>query len=194
VAIDLAAAACDAIATYFGEAVTGLTARRGWPEANIELDLEAGPVLTVEPGPVERTLVPPRRIDQSGTSTLVVTYRVAWITITAQLDLWAQHRAARDDTAALIEAALHNRLPAVAGLYLDSTGYHGRPLTITCTDSRPEDQGDGAARGEWRQTWEIRIDTDLVVLTEHPKLTEADIAAAIDAGGDVVTDTVTVGG
>jgi len=194
VAIDPSAAACDAIAAYFASVIDGLTARRGWPEANTELDLASGPVLTVEAGPRESVLVPPRRIDQSGTTTLVVTYRVAWLSFPVQLDLWAAHRADRDDTAEIIESALHNRLPAVAGLFLDSTGYHSRPLTIACTSSRSEDQGDGAARGEWRHTWELSVETDLVVVTEHPALTEADIAAAIEAGGDVVTDTVTIGG
>jgi hypothetical protein len=187
-AIDPVAAAADAIAAYLQANVTGLTARRGWPEGNVELDLGAGPVAAVTPGPREDTPCSPREVDRTGSGTLTLTYRVAELDITAQLDVWAAYRAVRDDTVAAIEAKLHNRLPFQPGLWLTSTGYFNRPLTIESRRISVPDSEDTAPAGEWRATWELRIRSDLVVQTTKPEIVTTTLRTSTDLSNITVTE------
>lgn len=192
--IDPVAAAQDAIAAYFADAIEGMTCRRGWPEANVSLDLASGPLLTVTPGPVERTPTQPIEVDRedSDDGALLVTYRVAWVRIRAQLDLWAAHRSKRDDMAALVEAALDNDMPRAPGLTLTSSSYHGRRLHAVARALTPQDSADGAPRGEWRQTWELTIDTDIVARATLPATATIEFETTTDLGGTEITDTTSV--
>lgn len=187
-AIDPVAAAADAIAAYLAANVTGLTARRGWPEGNVELDLGAGPVAAITPGPSEAVLCSPREVDRSGSGTVTVTYRVGELDITAQLDVWAAYRAVRDDTVAAIEAKLHNRLPFQPGLWVTSTGYHDRPLIVEARRISVQDSEDTAPAGEWRATWELRIRSDLVVQTTKPELVTTTLRISTDLSNITVTE------
>jgi hypothetical protein len=190
--IDLVSSALDALADHLTETIPGLTARRGWPEANTALDIdEARHVAAVIAGPPEYTLVSPRSVKQTGSTLLAIQYRVAEVEIPVQLDLWCAYRATRDDLVPLVETALHNRMPFQAGLWLSSAKYYGRPLTIETAKgggSRFQDAPDAVARGEWRKTWDLTIRTDMVVEAEHPAMLTAAIRAAVTSLGTTITE------
>jgi len=105
VAIDPIAAACDAIAAHL-TTISGLTAQRGWPEHGVEASIASGAgLLAVAPGPAKYERCSPRAVDTAVSApNVLVTYRIAWLRIEAQLDLWAPYRATRDDLVALVEA------------------------------------------------------------------------------------------
>lgn len=167
-AIDPIDAALDAVAAYLG-GLSGIAAgQRGWPEHPERLDLRGGPVVTVTQVDHHRVLLPPHPLDTGAT----VTWKVANLTIAAQLDAWAAYRAQRDDAGAVLEAGLHNRIPWQHGLYLLSTGFHDRPLVVTAGQGRSVDDGNGAEVGEWRRRWMLTIQTDLVVLAATPQQLE----------------------
>lgn len=189
-AIDPVAAALDAVVAYLtGLGITGLTARRGWPEANVELDIDQTKhVVAVLPaGKPTVRLVSPKSIDQTGSGTLTVTYRVGEIEVPAQLDLWCAYRAQRDEVVAAIEARLHNKLPFLPGLWLTSTGYHSRPLVVDVVFAGTDDEQDDAAVGEWRATWDVTIRSDLVADATHPEL--AIVALRLETELDSITIT-----
>lgn len=188
-AIDYAAAAMDALATWLAS-VTGVAgAQRGWPEHNESLDLSAGPVATVTMvgRPVPNDCAPARipELDSNDAGTLTVTYRVGWPVIRLQVDLWAAYRSQRDDAVAAIEGAREAQLPA-AGLWLTSTGYHNRPLTVLfLTGPETTDESDAATVGEWRASWDVEIHTDRIATTTHPQQGRVDLS--LDLDGDTVT-------
>lgn len=171
--IDPIAAALDAVAARFvGLGTPALRARRGWPEHGVDLDLEAGPLLSVfavDQGVATRCS--PRAVAVGGTGAqALTTYRVGFLRVAMQLDLWAKYRAQRDDLAHAIEAAAAGSIPHHSGLRLTSAGYHERPLTLTLGAGRALDDGPKVEAGEWRQVWTASVDTDLVVEVTHPRL------------------------
>jgi len=134
-------------------------------------------------------IVSPRQVDQSGSDTLTVTYRVAMVECLVQVDLWCAHRATRDVLAALIEAALHNQLPHTTGLWLTQADYYSRPLTLDVQERREEQS---VPEGEWRTSWTLRLTTDLVVQTTHPELTQLDIDFIAELVAEFDTETTSV--
>lgn len=188
-AIDPVDAAVDAVVAHlaaaFGSAATIL---RGWPEANVEQDLGAKPLVVVSAGPEDREACPPTAKSQSGTTTLSVVYRIAYLRIPAQIDLVCAHRAVRDTASLTLRQALDNALPGKPGLYLSSTGYFNRPVTVRAPRVLPDDDGDTASTGQWSRSWDIVIETDEVRTVTHPALVEVDVE--IDDG--TVTETLTV--
>lgn len=182
-AIDPVDAALDALATYFGGLSGIASAERGWPEHPEQLDLSSGPALTVTRVDDQRVYVPPKPLDDGPT----VTYQVGELTITAQLDLWAAYRAQRDDAGAVVEVGLHNRLPQQSGLFLDSTGYHDRPLDVVAGQGTSLDDDGRDTVGEWRRRWLLTITTDLVVLADTPQ--QLAIVLRATAGGVTESDT-----
>jgi hypothetical protein len=192
VPIDPVAAALDALVQHFTERLgeQGLTARRGWPEPNVELDVDENRHVVSIAAAGERTtrLVSPRTVSTVGTSRLVVLWRIAELEFIAQIDLWCAYRSGRDRMVPLLEDAFHNRMPRQPGLFLSSDGYYSRPLTIDAGASRYQDAVDTASRGEWRTTWDVTIRTDKVFETTHPALTTVAIRAAIEAHGIEITE------
>lgn len=192
-AIDPIAAACDAIAAHL-TTITGLTARRGWPEHGVEASIASGAgLLAVTPGPVQYERCAPRSVDATVSApNVTVTYRIAWLRIEAQLDLWAPYRAVRDDLVAAVEAKAANSLPNHSDLRLTSTGYYSRPLTVELDQMTPEDGGANTERGVFRQTWRAVISTDLVAQATHPQLLRADLELTNTLGGIDVEETTSI--
>jgi len=165
-------AAGDAIAAYFQDAVAGLTARRGWPETDQALDLTQ-PLLAVELASADPTWVAPRLLGKVGDRWM---WRIGWLSIQGQIDLWTAYRAKREEMAPLIEAAFHNILPTQTGLFLDST--------------TPEADGDSANKGEWRQTWDCTVSTYQVAFSDHPTLSSLNLTLSTQLSSETVTETV----
>lgn len=185
-------AALDAIAAHFQTALAShsLTALRGFPEANKDLDLQAGPVLTVTGGSGDEEACSPNEVDRTSTQVL---YRIGYLTVPVQLDLWCRSRALRDRVGIAVREAFHNRLPWTAGLYLTSSRYHNRPIDLVLDKPRAvDDDGDSASARQWRATWMCTVTTDVVQLVTMPILTEAIVEVETDVGGTLVTDTQTV--
>jgi hypothetical protein len=182
-------AACDAIAVHF-DCIAGLRGIRGWPEFGRDLQLEdGGALVSVVAGTATAERVSPREVCKTviGADHEIL-YRVGWLVIDAQLDLWSPHRALRDRYAALIEQNSTNRLPFTSDLELQSTGYHDRPLKITATGSRLLDSGDGTAQGMWRQLWDLRISTDLVIAATHPSVAALCFDVTVEDQGIAVAE------
>lgn len=186
-AIDPVSAALDAIAAHFAAAgISGLTARRGWPEANVELDLGAGPLLTVAATDRGRVVfVTPVRVDSADD---LHTYKVGELEVAATLDLWCAYRATRDDAAALVDAALHNGLPFWSGLRVTSSGYFSRPVNVWAQRISLPDETDGAARGEWRASWALVVTSDLVAQATIPRLARIALRVSTDLSGVELTE------
>lgn len=181
-------AAGDAIAEYFAANVDGLTARRGWPETDQALDL-TDPLLTVELASTEPTWVAPRLLGRVGDRWM---WRIGWLQITGQIDLWTAYKAKREEMAPLIEKAFHNSLPAQTGLFLDSAGYHDARMEVTFGTGAPEADGDSAPKGEWRQTWDCTVSTYQVAFSDHPTAASLTISLSTELSTETVTETSTV--
>ena len=193
--IDPAASAVDAVVAYFASVLGSSVSRvlRGWPEHGQDLKLGDGPVLAVTVAGDERTLLPPRNVDQAVQGDgLLVTYKIGTLRLSAQLDLWTQYRSQRDDVSALIEAAAHNRLPHQAGLFLDQSDYYSRPLNVNVGRGRTQDDPRGVSKGMWRRFWDLTIDTDVVVQATTAQLKQLDLQAALEEGATTISETVQV--
>jgi hypothetical protein len=183
-------AACDAIAAYF-DGIAGLRGVRGWPEWGRDLKLaDGGALVSVVPGLGIATRCSPREVDRTLIGSDIETlYRVGWLVLDAQLDLWCSHRALRDRYAAQIELASTNLLPNSTDLNLTSSGFDGRdgyfdrPLKITMKQSRISDAAEGVAQGAWRQLWDLRISTDLVIPATHPQIASLEFDVIIEDQG-----------
>lgn len=190
--ISPAEAAADALVAHLTTEL-GASARvlRGWPEHAVDLDLGTLPVVAVTWQQPTAEECSPKVVDSEtgdpGDPT-TYTYRVAWLTIPAAIEVFAAYRAVLDDVGLLVEAALHNRLPNAPGLRLTMASYYGRSLTGTQTGERADADSTSAERGEFRKTYFLELATDRVVQTTHPALTRLDLALLIESGG-VETET-----
>lgn len=202
-------AACDAIAAFFARKIPALRGLRGWPEHDDLLDLGnpddgVKAVLSVFAGERPSSTirrVPPRKVDQTdiaGGPQVCILYRVAWIEFDVQLDLWAPHRAVRDEFAALVEVASVDRLPvspdfrAFATGHFERSGYFDRPIDCVLLGSAIVDNDGAVESGEWRQTWNAHVWMDLVVPTDRfTKITSIDIETTITDQGVSVTEPIT---
>jgi hypothetical protein len=188
------AATCDALVAHLVTALgSGYTVRVGWPEHNVALDLSV-PVIAVHPSPwqsQERTAEAIRHTDNGdGTTTSLYAYGRTWGQL--QIDIWAPYRARRDETAALVEAALNgDRFPQRVGLLLTLSNYHSITAALDRTGpGRNEDDTETAGRGEWRRTVMVRAECALVAEVTEPTTTLA--GAEIDVDDGTLTDTVEV--
>lgn len=195
--IEPQAAALDALAAYLTTELASyehtVKVRRGWPESHEALDLEGGPEIAITAGnPVVVPCVP-KMVDETpdGDDTLY-TWRVAFVSFPAQIDVWAPYRVWRDELGQLVQAALFNGLPTRSGLWLPSTTYYSRPLSADVTLTRTEDGSDSAPLGQWRQTWGLEVRSDWVVQSTHPKLEQIDISLSIEHGETTVVATTSV--
>jgi len=187
-ATDPISSALDALVTHLAsELGSSATVRRGWPEAAVEMDVGTKPEVAVTASPSPRaTLVSPRELDESGSETLTVTYRVGLLEVLVQVDLWCAYRATRDEVAPLVEAALHNQLPRTSGLWLTQDDYYSRPLSFDIEAPGTHEQD--AAAGEWRSSWTLRLTTDLVVQTELPETGQIDIQLITELASEYITE------
>jgi len=179
-------AAGDAIAAYFQSNVDGLTARRGWPETDQALDLTQ-PLLTVELASADPTWVAPRLLGKVGSRWM---WRIGWLSIQGQIDLWTAYRATREEMAPLVEDVFHNQLPSQTGLFLGSAGYNDARLEVSFGSGTPEADGDSANKGEWRQTWDCTVSTYQVAFSSHPTLASLRLSLSTELSSETVTETV----
>lgn len=178
--IDPVASALDTIAAHYLSEVGDLSrALRGWPEHNQDLKLGDGPVLALTLAQESRTLVSPRQVDQDGD---LVTYKIGMLRMQVQMDLWANYRAVRDKTGALVLAASHNRVPYQPGLFLTQGSFYSRPLNCTLGDARYDDAPNGVSKGIWRMRWDMEVVTDVVVQATVPQLQELNLELALTVG------------
>lgn len=186
-------AALDAIAAHFG-ALSGIaSAQRGWPEHQADLDLTAGPIVTLTTIGTEEDHCPPTSVDSSLASpNTTETYRTGYLTIDVQLDLWCAYRAQRDETAPIVESGAHNDIPWRHGLFLASTDYYSRPITAVLSAGRPEEEAQAAEVGEWRFRWLLTVQTDRVVQKTLPAQITGTVQTTTTADGVDVLTTKTV--
>lgn len=179
-------AALDALVAHFGTALAGtVTVRKGFPEANVELDVSTLPVLSVAlAGDPEIERCTPGIVDETAADGVVtVTWRVAYLRARVQLDLWAAYKVVRTEKAPLVEAALRNRVPRSTDLWLTSTNYFSRPITARVTGGgRIEDDAEGVQAGLWRRSWDLVVSTDFVHQGEQPQLAELTLSLSTTPG------------
>lgn len=158
--VDPTEAAIDALAVWL-EGQPGITkAIRGWPEQPKDLDVSAGPVVSIIPGgeptyswgtPAVVATAP--RDDGK----LLVTWRLADLVQRLQVDVWASHRAVRNRVAAQLAAAWHDDLPFRTGLELAASKHFGVTASLIPLGSVPMDDAATAPVGEWRQRIELEL-------------------------------------
>lgn len=155
---DPGAAVLEALATYLSTApaLTALTpdpvVRRGWPETDVQVDLQTAPLVSVtQIGMREEARAPTPRGNPSAGA---ITITVSVIYLTIQLDAWAGYREPLDLLTAAIDDALHND-EWRPHLYLTATDYHALPFYVMRVADQPDIDGDTAPSGEWRHTWTL---------------------------------------
>jgi hypothetical protein len=182
--IDPVASATETIAAYLtttlGPDGSNVLSKviRGWPESAESLDLSGLPVVSVTPGGQSVERCSPKVVDEAtdeDTGVTTYTYRVGWLTFTAQIDLWAAYKAQIDDVAPSIEDACIQDPPLPPELRLDQSDYHDRPLTCTLGAGTADNDGDSANKGEWRMTWDLVVETDVVRTRTHVPAAQVDI-------------------
>ena len=183
--IDATAAAVNAIVarltTALGSNVSSVIA--GWPENPTDLDLSGAPVISVTPGGEVRTDVARRSLGSvTAGDVTTYTYRDAELTFVAQIDVWAAYKVQLLDVAPLVTAALTRAPPRPPGYRLTSTDYYSRPVDCHIGPFRADLDGDSAKKGEWRGSFDCRVDTDLITTTTHVPQTRVDLEVTIDAG------------
>lgn len=191
--IDPIAAATNAIVAYFAAELPGVRVRRGWPESNVDFDLDAGPILTVTPAG-RPTLDPchPVTIGDDGNAPPNFLYRVGDLKFSAQLDLWCEYRATRDELTYAVAGKLHNQIAFHSGIWVDSSEYHNRPLRIDADSVEIGDETDTAPSGEWRQTWSLTISTDMVVQAVGVRLAQVILRVETEQAGIVITNDIAI--
>jgi hypothetical protein len=190
--IDPLAAALNALVAHLATALPTASVRRGWPESDTALDVDAGPVVSVLAigSPVVEACSP-GQVDETGTDTLTTTFRVGYWRARVQVDLWTAYRAQRDELGAAVDAALANRAPRSPDLWLTSTGYHDRPLTFRLLAVRVEDGPDAAPTGLWRSGWDLEVRSDRVAIATAPALLEVEVDLTTSNGADIA-ETITI--
>jgi len=156
----LESAAVEALVVYLAGVLTGVTVLRGWPEGDTALDM-ATPTLSVESVPgMEESVCSPAPLGNPSAG--VAVYKIGDLTIPIQMDLWAAYRETLDTYRLAVDAALANALPARPHLYLTATDHDARPFRVRRISDGGEIDGETAQRGEWRHTWQLRIDIERV--------------------------------
>lgn len=191
--IEVVAASIDAMVAAFGS-IDGITARRGWPEHNVALDLSGDAVLAIHAAgrPTARLCAPRAVRTTNADGVATVLYRYGWLTIPLQIDLWAPYRSRRDRLAEAVNAAAHPRLPHRSDLLLTASGHHDRPVNVDVGVGHATDDASGPGRGEWRMRWMASARTDVVGTATHPQFTEGRLVLTTEDGGvELVETTVT---
>lgn len=154
---DPGAAVLEAMATYLTTALSTLSpepvVRRGWPETDVQVDLETAPLVAItQTGMREEARVPTPRDDPDEDGNITITVGVLYLSI--QLDAWTGYREPLDLLTAAIDDALHND-EWRPHLYLTATDYHALPFYVMRVADQPDIDGDTAPSGEWRHTWTL---------------------------------------
>lgn len=168
--------ALEALAAYFATVSGIASARRGWPEEPVDLDLSHGPVVAVTHIVDRETPVAASPIPDSSPTL----HRVAELEIDVQVDLFAPYRATLDTASRALADALDNDLPWQSGLHLVSRGYHERPLVATADRGSYMDPDQAAQLGEWRRSWYLTVRTDRVRSLGLPVQTDIILVPTVD--------------
>ena len=191
ITLDPVASALESIRAHFVAGLPGTDCVRGPQEFPEDY---AGDVQILSLIEISREWeeLPPVEVETvaASPSSSTVTYKVAQIRLRAQLDIWAPYRFHQDLFGPVVGALFHNRVPWQSGLFLASTHYHDRPLSVSqlggaITQRDPED----VAEGIWRRTWDLEILTDLVLkLTNQPTLVDVRMLLSTELGPDILTE------
>jgi len=186
--VDPTDAMIDALVAYLATTLgSGYTVRAGWPEHGKRLDLSE-PLIAVTagaPDDEERSPEAIRHTDEGdGTTTSLYAYGRRGIDV--QVDLWAAYRAVRATAGVAVLKAFNGpKFPHVAGLNLELTTYHSVRATYDLTPGGGRDDNpDGAALGEWRQTFALRAECELVDEKIEPTVAELVAQMDVDDGED----------
>lgn len=158
----------------------------GWPEREQDLDLRGGAVVSivVAGNPEFDWCAPVAIADEPGTDGgRRVTWRLADLALTLQMDLWSDYEARRTQLAALVDQRLHPNLPHFAGLELALEGYHGQVAGIIPTVSRPQDDEIAVQTREWRQRWMLGVTLGIVAQGETPAQAVLALRQTTELGG-----------
>lgn len=143
---------------------------RGFPEREEDLDLAAGPNLSVfAPFEGRREICSPGLISSGGPPFL---WRYGHLRMTVQVDIWCGYRHVRDVMSRVVLAALNNQMPFRQGLTIKSRHYYDRPIHIEERSADYVGDMDAPDRGEWRKMFQLELVTDLVHSTDTPAFSE----------------------
>lgn len=175
------------LATELGD---NATVREGWPEHEVDFDIEAGPVVSVVAGEAPEERCSPQHLstveDEDGN--MLVTYKVANLSFPVQVDLFTAYKVQRDSLALSVLQALENQVPFSSALWLTHSDYYGRSVTFEITgQDRTQDQA-GVERGEWCARFNLRADTVVVTTRTFAKATTLQTTLRTTSLGVVVTD------
>ena len=189
-ALDPTASAIDALVTYIATVSGVAAAKRGWPEHQEDLDLSSGPVVSVtQIGAANGVYVSPTQVDSAAVGDdTQITYLVAYTDMLVQIDLWAPYRFDRDAVGDAMEQAFHNVLPRKSGLELTHSDYYSRSINGMVTGRPQTMDGPKSSAGEWRKSWTMRLDSDLVAFATHPKQALIRLKVSTDLDGLVIAE------
>lgn len=164
-----------ALVDYLTTELPTVTIRRGWPEADEELDLSAGAVIAVHALSSGEDIASPTTLgDVSGGEVAVWT---GTSSAAVQLDVFAAYRADLDTVRHDLEAALSNALPFRPYLYL--TDADGHAVTVIRTGDAPDVDGYTASQGQWRHTYRARVETDRLDTVTMPAIADIPVTVTL---------------
>ena len=167
----------------------GSTVRRGIQELG-EDQLGDAAEFSIVPISREVEYIVPTEVDRvDAAPTATVTWKVAQLRFTAQLDFWVPYRVLSDlASGPIIENLFYNRIPHQGGLTLMSNWYFDRPITVTAGAGIPIVDATAVQEGSWQKRWEVEFLTDLVVVAPIPIAAEIQIALSTQLGPDTVAE------
>jgi hypothetical protein len=176
--MDPISAALDALAAHLRASIDpsalpvgypALEVREGWPEADVPLAIDQGPLLTLTPAIDEGQRHGPVVVSSEAQpdGTVLVTEKIGTVELEAQLDLWVAYADQLRAVIGLVDAALDAQT-GPPGLWLLTAG--GRPLNVDVLRHQRQPSAEGADRGEWRASWTLRLRTDRVRQRRGPAL------------------------
>jgi hypothetical protein len=188
-------AVVDAVVTWLDGLLTGIRVVKGWPTG--DLDLETGPILSVTKVRAKRTdCAAWTNVVEVEDVTATTLWRTAWLRVSLQLDLWCAYEAQRDDLAEQVWDALSGD-PIAAPVTVLTSAYHDRRVQILpgqgdAPETSVDDDDTGITRGEFRMTWPVSAETDLVKLTIGPAQMERELMTETETAGETASDTTTL--
>lgn len=189
--LDIQAAAVRTLAAYFDTALPALDADflpcvEGWPEWEEERVDTTGPFVSITPvraGVAWHTPVTHAQSNTSATEALV-TYRLADVDLTLQVDLWDPYKERLHERAYLVEQAYHNDLPYSSGLILTATDHLDSRLSVyLAQEVRRVATTMSAKAGEQRKTWVLRAHMDMLVQATSPRQAQITALGTYTIGG-----------
>ena len=143
-----------------------VTVTTQWPD-----DREGQPEgvqVVISHGRLAETPVAPFVHTETGTSRLTA---VADGRLPVQVDIFAPHQDVRDELAPILRAALSPRRGHPM-LVLDLDDYHGVSARLRVNSGSPVDDEDALLAREWRYTFELTAEIDVVVADTFPVIAD----------------------